>query len=436
MKRAAAILLFALATASAALAAPLPRAKVVTANNASCDIGTYPAATLLLPYFDVDFSQQSTTAVDTIFTVINTSKLPQLTRVTIWTDLGFPATWFNIFLTGYDAQTISLYDVLARGRFPATYIDTPRGPASAENDSNPSFAADLGCSRMGGRLFGLQLEQLQNMLSKGTREGSQCPVGTPHKTAVGYVTIDVISVCSGATPLHADYYKSVLLFDNVLTGDYQRINPNSETGNYAGGNPLVHLRAIPEGGSAGVAATVPMPYTFYDRYTPAEARKLDRRQPLPSTFGARFIEGGETGFLTNLAIWREGVTGRSSDPCDYAKNAKLPIPKTSVVRFDEHENVTVLASDQSMPAVAVVPTQKAAILPPLAGSGDVAGWFWLSLDNGAGHAAENNPYSINRPSQGWVTIQMYAEGRYAVDFDATTLANGCTLSPAAPPVAP
>jgi hypothetical protein len=28
-----------------------------------------------------------------------------------------------------------------------------------------------------------------------------------------------------------------------------------------------------------------------------------------------------------------------------------------------------------------------------------------------------------------VIVQMYAEGRYAVDFDATWLANGCTLTP-------
>jgi hypothetical protein len=433
VKRAA--FLLALLTAASAFAAPMPRAKVVTANNASCDVGSYPAATLLLPYFDVDFGQQSTTAVDTIFTVINTSKTPQLTRVTIWTDLGFPATWFNIFLTGYDAQTISLYDVLARGRFPTTYTDTPHGPASAENNSNPSFQNDLGCSRMGGRLFGLQLEQLQLMLSAGTRQGSDCPVGTPHRTAVGYVTVDVISSCSGATPLMPEYYRDVLLFDNVLTGDYERINPNSETGNYAGGNPLVHLRAIPEGGSSGTPATVPMPYTFYDRYTPAEARKLDRRQPLPSSFAARFIEGGDTGFLTNLAIWREGVVGRSTDACDYAKNATMPVSKASIVRFDEHENATVLALDEAMPAVSVIATQKTALLPPQAGTGDVGGWLWLSLDNGAGRVTEKNPYSMNRPSQSWVTIQMYAEGRYAVDFDATALGNGCTLAPAVPPAA-
>jgi hypothetical protein len=434
--RHAASFLLAAALALPSLAATAPRAHVVTANNASCDVGTYAAATLLLPFFDVDFSQQSTTAVDTIFTVINTSRAPQLARVTLWTDLGYPASWFNVFLTGYDAQTISLYDVLARGNYPTTYADTQPGAASAANDSNPNFQAAFFCTRMGGRIPMPELEQVQTMLSKGTRAGSDCPVGTPHTTAVGYVTVDVISNCSAATPLDAAYYTSLLLFDNVLTGDYERINPNTTTGNYAGGNPLVHIRAIPEGGAAGTPATVPMPYTFYDRYTPADARKLDRRQPLPSSFAARFIEGGPTGFLTNLAVWREGVVAGSKNPCDYAANAKLAVRKANIVRFDEHENPTVLAFDQTMPAVAVIATEKSSLLPPQVGSGDHAGWLWMSLDNGAGRGAEKNPYSINRPSQNWVTIQMYAEGRYAVDFDATALANGCTLQPSAAPVAP
>jgi hypothetical protein len=59
--------------------------------------------------------------------------------------------------------------------------------------------------------------------------------------------------------------------------------------------------------------------------------------------------------------------------------------------------------------------------------------MWLGLDNripGSGASA----YALPRPSQNWVTVQMYAEGRYAVDFDATALANGCTAAPATPSI--
>src|SRR5205085_2098154 len=80
-------------------------------------------------------------------------------------------------------------------------------------------------------------------------------------------------------PMVSQYWSDTLLFDNVLTGDYERVNPNTTTGNYAGGNPLVHIRAIPEGGRGGSTMETPLPFTFYDRYTPAGARKADRRAP-------------------------------------------------------------------------------------------------------------------------------------------------------------
>ncbi|MCU1228905.1 MAG: hypothetical protein JWO97_1789, partial [Acidobacteria bacterium] len=50
-----AILLTATIASAASVAKP-----IVTENNASCEIGNYPAATLLLPYFEVDFRAPST----------------------------------------------------------------------------------------------------------------------------------------------------------------------------------------------------------------------------------------------------------------------------------------------------------------------------------------------------------------------------------------
>ncbi|HEX8151946.1 MAG TPA: hypothetical protein VF698_02420, partial [Thermoanaerobaculia bacterium] len=86
-----------------------------TNNDDTCDIGVAPAATLLLPYFEVDFNAPATTARTTLFTITNVSPYPQIAHVTVWTDWSFPALDFNIFLTGYDVQAINLYDVLARG---------------------------------------------------------------------------------------------------------------------------------------------------------------------------------------------------------------------------------------------------------------------------------------------------------------------------------
>src|SRR5262245_44545035 len=72
-----------------------------TNNNDSCDIGVTPAATLLLPYFEVDTAASQGTGATTLFTVTNTSRYPQIAHVTVWTDWSFPVLDFNIFLTRY-----------------------------------------------------------------------------------------------------------------------------------------------------------------------------------------------------------------------------------------------------------------------------------------------------------------------------------------------
>src|SRR5581483_6567860 len=84
-------------------------------NDDTCDISTAPAATLLLPYFDVDFKSPQATARTTLFTITNVSNIPQIAHVVIWTDWSYPVIDFNIFLTGYDVQAINLYDILSRG---------------------------------------------------------------------------------------------------------------------------------------------------------------------------------------------------------------------------------------------------------------------------------------------------------------------------------
>jgi hypothetical protein len=431
MRRAAALIMLLAAPALFGATPPMARRAVVE-NNASCDIGTYPAATLLLPYFEVDYNAPATEAVNTLFTVINTSKYPAIVRVTLWTDYGFPASWFPMFLTGYAAESVSMYSIFGRGFYPVTTSWVPTGAMSADNKANPNFYPETWCERTGGSMQPETLKRLRAMFTDGTRD-TGCAIGGKHAMATGYATVDVVNNCGIDSPLSPTYWKETILFDNILTGEYERINPNETTGNYAGGNPLVHIRAVPDGGKAGSTPAASLPYTFYDRYTPRDARHIDRRQPLPSTFIARYIQGGRGDFRTRFAIWREGLVGPDSDECAYAKNAAIPAPTASIVRFDEHENATVIPADAvaGSTAASVAIASDSPLFAPMA-TGDLAGWFWLTLDNGAGRRA-GSPYSSPRPSQNWVVVQMYAEGRYAVDFDASSLANGCTV---APPPAP
>ncbi|HWS71864.1 MAG TPA: hypothetical protein VN605_07095 [Thermoanaerobaculia bacterium] len=446
MKRTIATVLL-LVWCSSAFAARFPQnAPSTTNNDDSCDIGVYPAATLLLPYFEVDFTEPQSTARTTLFTITNTSNVPQIAKVTLWTDWAFPVLDFNIFLTGYDVQALNLYDIIGRGIIAnasttGTSIDTTPGYLSLANTQNPHFGPQVALHCAAGALPGRippgLLTDIRIALTTGTSSGcGTARVGAVHSMAVGYATIDVVSDCTQSIPPMAAYFDE-LLYDNVLIGDYQQIDPNPSTGNYAGGNPLVHIRAIPDGGAAGAMPAVNLPYTFYDRLTPASGpRTRDRRQPLSSAFAARFIQGGPGALNTNLKIWREAATGPAAKCADYRMNSQLPFAE--MVRFDEHENATTFVNFSAefplfldpIPPASSAPTSSTARFPPLAGTGDVGGWLYLNLHNDGVTAPISYTVPHKRATQNWVVVAMSAAGRFSVEMDASPLGNGC--SPALP----
>ena len=415
-----------------------------TRNDDSCDIGTAPAATLLLPYFEVDIASPIATAQTTLWTITNTSAIPQIAHVTVWSDWSYTVLDFNIFLTGYDVQAINMYDIIQRGVIApergTSNANTPGTRSLSNLTGNPNFlssaASNCSAASLPVQVPTNILPDVQSGLTNGTYSlcGSS-RIGGTHTNAIGYVTVDVAATCSFTLPTESTYYQTEILFDNVFIGDYQQVNPNAATGNYAQGNPMVHIRAVPEGGAVGSNPGTNLPYTFYDRYTPTGADRIDRRQPLPSVFAARYIQGGTSGFLTDFKLWREGVTGAAAACSEYVGNSRLGVTET--VRFDERENPTTTNPTQIIspfnPGTFVTPeatriASSNSQFPPLT-SGDVAGWMYMNLNNGAG-LGTSNPYSTVRASQNWAIVSMFAEGRYSVDFDAAWLGNGC--SPAAP----
>ncbi|MBV9188137.1 MAG: hypothetical protein JO093_21185, partial [Acidobacteria bacterium] len=430
-------------------------------NDDSCDVTVGPAATLLLPYFEVDFVNRTQ---DTLFTITNVTRFPQIAHVTIWTDWSFPVLSFNIYLTGYDVQGISIYQILIgtiaqpSGTGPTIGQTQPTGVGSlsAGFTANPNFAgggASINCSNQPGPLQPALVAALRTALTTGDYNpggSAACPnkVGGVHANAVGYITIDVVSNCTSRLPTDPLYYTNNLLFDNVLIGDYQQLGPapagTTASSFDAAVNPLVHIRAVPEGGGVGSKVASALPYTFYDRYTPSSSRAIDRRQPLPATFAARFVQGGAAAFRTNLNIWREGFGSGSCN--DAASSAAMGVAE--VVRFDEHENPFTLGNDSlvSRPRLAATSsTSSSNPFYPAIGSSDPGGWFYLNLNNrgSTSYSATRDGLapvgsSTNagpRPSQNWVTVTMFGTAfiytRMTAEFDATSLGNGC--SPAAFP---
>src|ERR1700692_2170911 len=83
-----------------------------------CTIDAVPAATLLLPYFEVDLSNPN--GLTTLFSINNASATAVLAHVVIRSDLSVEVLAFNVYLPGYDVQTINLRDIIVNGNLPQT----------------------------------------------------------------------------------------------------------------------------------------------------------------------------------------------------------------------------------------------------------------------------------------------------------------------------
>src|SRR5579885_2743866 len=284
------------------------------ASAVICTVDDVPGATLLLPYFEVDLSNQN--GVTTLFSINNASATAVLAHVVVWSDLSVPVLDFNVYLTGYDVQSINMRDIIA-GNLPQT--------ASAGQDPTDSispqgqFSQDVTFASCQGQLpiaplpasFVSHLQaaltgQFSNLL------GGCAGLGYGDNIARGYVTVDTVNNCTLRFPGDIGYFGAGGTGDatnqNVLWGDYFYVNSAT---NRADGETLVHIEAAPGTGvnavqgnyGANPETTVSGQYTFYGRYVNWTA--VDNREPLATNFAVRFLNGGPFSGGTNLIVWRD-----------------------------------------------------------------------------------------------------------------------------------
>src|SRR5688572_7166602 len=98
-----------------------------------CTIDDVPAATLLLPYFEVTLDAPVGWGKHTLFSTNNASASAAVAHVTLWTDQSIPTLDFDVYLTGYDVQTISIRDIF-NGNLPRTADDG----ADVADTNNPN----------------------------------------------------------------------------------------------------------------------------------------------------------------------------------------------------------------------------------------------------------------------------------------------------------
>ncbi|MES1242302.1 MAG: hypothetical protein ABUT39_11840 [Acidobacteriota bacterium] len=377
-------------------------------------IDAVPAATLLVPYFEVDIANAN--GINTLFSINNASATAVLAHVTVWTDQSVPALDFDVYLTGYDVQTISLRDIFVNGNVPITASvgqdpkDTisPQGPVS--QDINFASCSSLPYpSPFVSAPFRAHLQAwLQGNQSPAT---GNC-AGSKQKDNIlrGYITVDTVNACNLFFPSDWAFYGPFVTDQNVLWGDVFYVNPGQ---NFAQGDTVVHIESCP-------TCFVPGDHTFYGRYNGATAD--DAREPLPTTMAARFVNGGGFDGGTDYLVWREANASASGYSCTLNGPASwYPLESTQIVIFDEEEQPV---TSEDCPSGDPTCTQTI-LIPNEANRVDVAadllspfnfGWAYLNLQHP--DTAYADPFA-----QMWLTATMDAEGRFSVGFSGIQLDN-------------
>ena len=385
-------------------------------------IDNVPAATLLLPYFEVAPDK----TIDTLFSVNNASAAPALAHVTVWTDQSIPVLDFDVYLTGYDVQSFSLYSMPDRGQAAHDRLQRQqRGPVLAGQHQHliiPGLGT-CGDGQAGngppyyGPLSGTFLSVIQAALTGQTIPAGSAAglcAGADYGDGIlrGYVTVDSVSECSQAFPTTAGYFVNggigIANNANVLWGDWFLVD---EANNFASGETLIHIEA-----DDAFAACDPAdgePWTFYCRYTGGTG--VDDREALPSTWGTRYLQGGAFDGGTALIVWRDPADGSNSPGSCGSRPFEYSLTQNQIVVFDEEENPIVSQRGPSgfEPAdenpflyetqrVFVGGSQGPTVAEPF-------GWIYLNLNGALGDRSIHN--------QAWVHTILSALGRFSVGYD-------------------
>jgi hypothetical protein len=395
-----------------------------------CTIDDVPAATLLLPYFEVDLN--SADGINTLFSINNASATAVLAHVVLWSDLSVPTFDFNIYLTGYDVQTVSIRDIF-NGTVPRT--------ASAGQDPGDTispkgtFSQDINFASCSGQLpppavpasFVTHLRASHTGLFSAILNGC-AGRAFGDNIARGYVTVDTVNNCTLRFPGDAGYFASGGTGDatnqNVLWGDYFYVNSGE---NFAQGETLAHVEASATNPETSVAGQ----YTFYGRYVNWTA--ADNREPLSTNFAARYINGGAFTGGTDYIVWRDSKVDQNAFKCGTLP-AWYPLSEEQIVIFDEQETPEL----QQVPPFSPPPPGDFLIPFPAESQRSAVdgedfpvsfdfGWIFMNLNTTVATAGANPPEDP-AAAQAWVTVVMDASGRFSVGFDAIQLDSACTAS--------
>ncbi len=388
-------------------------------------VAQQPAATLLLPYFEVDMARPN--GQTTIFEVNNSSATAVMAHVTVWSDYGVPVLAFNVYLTGFDMQAIDMRDVL-NGRLPRT-ASAGQDPGDTISNQGP-FSQDINFASCGGilpppsQLSPEYIQHIQASLTGGISALTGTCNGFRHgdRFARGYVTVDTVTHCSLGVPSDPGYFVSggfgTATNQNVLWGDYYLVHKGR---NVAAGDTLVHIKAD----AMDPETSVPGEYTFYGRHVGWTA--ADNREPLSTTFAVPYRASGNTA-STRILAWRDPKVASVFPPSCISFPSWFPLATSDVMAFDEQEDTFDLDTPEPPPVFPPPPAATPAF--PLATQavtvgGDALptpfdfGWIYMNMNTMVAPAGANPPENP-LAAQAWVSA-LTTSGRYTVGARATRL---------------
>lgn len=340
-----------------------------TAVAVTCTIDQRPAATLLVPYFQVsyddagDLVSTGPDARDTIVTIANASAAPMIAHVNVYTRESVLVLDFNIALTGFDVQAMRVSDILG-GILPASgdtigFDVCQRNPlasvypaldgflrviplAPATGNDNTLATTDYPVPAFGPG-FGI-VEDLRRNCDDNLDD-----------LAIGYIMIDHANYCNLSDPTDPAYFTNDAIgMENNLWGE---IIFTSGTGIPTYGLSTVNVEADSVIGDISQQTSIPM-RTLYARYwnegdndgdfppfacpncgsgnpendllisAPWDIGYGDQREPLGLRWAARWFDL-DTTITSNFRVWRSSITGGD---CIFNE------PTVTLTFFDEDEN--------------------------------------------------------------------------------------------------
>ena len=354
----------------------------------ACALDHVPAATVLVPYFEVDLANAQ--GVTTFVHLHNAAPEATLAKVTFWTDWSVPTLEFDVFLTGYDVVRLDLRDAFDNGNIPITAdeqsdpMDTisPHG-ANPEWDGSFTFCQNIFPFLVNPVIIGGNAERLvDGHTGQPVTVGpDELCFGEDHgdQIARGYLTIDDVQQCALVFPSDEGYFGGddpVASNDNQLWAEVWLTWPDEDRRSAV---PAVHLEAVEVGDVE--------PGTFYQRFSGG----ADRRERLPTRWGAQSLAGAAV--TDDWIVWRDsGSTETQGYDC---AGGPPQLRMVGANCFDEQETLTaVCEGDTCLP----FDTQaiEASLLAP------DSGWCDLDLSSVGIPGAD--------PSQAWVGIQRRRSG--------------------------